>query len=116
MAVTCLYKDNRENKEINIKLMGWYISENQLKIRWKPTYKRRLRWRSSLVSVDIISGSFFFKGSLYEKGSFPIFIKELHFIDNISENNLTKLKKEFRNFIEVIDKQKKNALLHKSLI
>lgn len=116
LNVTCLYKDMRENKEIKIKLMGWYISENQLKIRWKPTYRKKLRWRSSLVSVDIITESYFFKGSLYGKGSFPIFIKDLYFIDKISENNLLRLKQEFKTFLDIIESQKKNALLHKTLL
>ncbi|SQG83557.1 Uncharacterised protein [Streptococcus uberis] len=69
-----------------------------------------------MVSVDIITESYFFKGSLYGKGSFPIFIKDLYFIDKISENNLLRLKQEFKTFLDIIESQKKNALLHKTLL
>ncbi|HEM2809651.1 TPA: hypothetical protein U0616_001444 [Streptococcus suis] len=113
LNIKCLYRDKRNNKSVEIFLMGWYLSDGKLKIRWRPTYKRKLRWRSSLVSVDIVSGHYFFRGELYKNGQYPVFFKDLTFIDNVSNRYISLIEKEYRNFLNIIEEQKKLALLHK---
>lgn len=119
LNIKCLYRDNRNNKTVEIFLMGWYLLDGKLKIRWRPTYKRnkrKSRWRSSLVSVDIVSGKYFFSGELYKNGQYPVFLEDLTFIDNVSNRYTSLIEKEFRIFLNIIEKQKKLALLHKERI
>ncbi|MFR2063762.1 MAG: hypothetical protein ACLS36_09775, partial [Streptococcus sp.] len=51
LSVPVTYFDDKTKQTAKIDIMGWYIKDQQLKIRWKPKYMRKRRWRSSRISV-----------------------------------------------------------------
>ena len=93
--------------------MGWYIKDQQLKIRWKPKYMRKRRWRSSRISVDIVTDNYFFQGQIYRDSSAPIFLNNLNFDSKIPKSFLPHLKNKYQIFMTLVKEQKRLALLRK---
>ena len=79
LSIPVTYFDDKTGQTAKIDIMGWYIKDQQLKIRWKPKYMRKRRWRSSRISVDIVTNNYFFQGQIYRDSSAPIFSGQLKF-------------------------------------
>ncbi|MBO4108015.1 hypothetical protein [Streptococcus suis] len=105
------YLDPDKQTTVTIDIMGWYFYKKQLKIRWRPRHTRKGRWRSSLVSVDKKTGSYFFQGELYKKGNYPIFLHSMSFNKGIPTNFQEQFHANFHHFQSIIEDQKKKALL-----
>ncbi|NQG98438.1 hypothetical protein HO675_10140 [Streptococcus suis] len=105
------YWDPNKQTTVTIDIMGWYFYKKQLKIRWRPRHTRKGRWRSSLVSVDKKTGSYFFQGELYKKGNHPIFLHFMSFNKGIPTNFQEQFHANFHHFQSIIEDQKKKALL-----
>lgn len=90
--------------------MGWYIKDQQLKIRWKPKYMRKRRWRSSRISIDIVTDNYFFQGQIYRDSSAPIFLNNLSFDSKIPKSFLPTLKINAKSLWALGQKNKKDWL------
>lgn len=73
------YLDPKTGQRASLELMGWYLRDQQLKLRWKPKHTRKRRWRSSQLSIDIVSKDYFFQGEIYKGASAPVFLDQLEF-------------------------------------
>lgn len=116
VSVPATYTDRLNQATAKLEIMGWYIKDQRLKIRWKPKYGRKKRWRCSQVSVDIKTGHYFFNGLIYKDKQAPVFLKDLDFQSHIPPSYLPQLKQEFKTFQNIIAQQKKKALLRRQLI
>ena len=97
LSVPVTYFDDKTKQTAKIDIMGWYIKDQQLKIRWKPKYMRKRRWRSSRISVDIVTDNYFFQGQIYRDSSAPIFLNNLSFDSKIPKSFLPHLQKSIPN-------------------
>ena len=113
LSVPVTYFDDKTKQTARIDIMGWYIKDQQLKIRWKPKYMRKRRWRSSRISVDIVTGNYFFQGQIYRDSSAPIFLNNLSFDSKIPKSFLPHLKNQYQIFMALVEEQKRLALLRK---
>ena len=113
LSVPVSYFDDKTKQTARIDIMGWYIKDQQLKIRWKPKYMRKRRWRSSRISVDIVTGNYFFQGQIYRDSSAPIFLDNLSFDNKVPKSFLPHLQKQYQIFMALVEEQKRLALLRK---
>ena len=113
LSVPVTYFDDKTKQTARIDIMGWYIKDQQLKIRWKPKYMRKRRWRSSRISVDIVTGNYFFQGQIYRDSSTPIFLDNLSFDNKVPKSFLPHLQKQYQIFMALVEEQKRLALLRK---
>ena len=113
LSVPVTYFDDKTKQTSRIDIMGWYIKDQQLKIRWKPKYMRKRRWRSSRISVDIVTGNYFFQGQIYRDSSAPIFLDNLSFDNKVPKSFLPHLQKQYQIFMALVEEQKRLALLRK---
>ena len=113
LSVPVTYFDDKTKQTARIDIMGWYIKDQQLKIRWKPKYMRKRRWRSSRISVDIVTGNYFFQGQIYRDSSAPIFLDNLSFDNKVPKSFLPHLQKQYQIFMALVEEQKRLALLRK---
>ena len=113
LSVPVTYFDDKTKQTARIDIMGWYIKDQQLKIRWKPKYMRKRRWRSSRISVDIVTGNYFFQGQIYRDSSAPIFLDNLSFDNKVPKSFLPHLQKHYQIFTALVEEQKRLALLRK---
>lgn len=111
LSVPVTYFDDKTKQTARIEIMGWYIKDRQLKIRWKPKYMRKRRWRSSRISVDIVTGNYFFQGQIYRDSSAPIFLDNLSFDNKVPKSFLPHLQKQYQIFMALVEEQKRLALL-----
>ena len=111
LSVPVTYFDDKTKQTARIDIMGWYIKDQQLKIRWKPKYMRKRRWRSSRISVDIVTGNYFFQGQIYRDSSAPIFLDNLSFDNKVPKSFLPHLQKQYQIFMALVEEQKRLALL-----
>ena len=109
LSVPVTYCDDKTKQTARIDIMGWYIKDQQLKIRWKPKYMRKRRWRSSRISVD----NYFFQGQIYRDSSAPIFLDNLSFDNKVPKSFLPHLQKQYQIFMALVEEQKRLALLRK---
>lgn len=107
------YFDDKTKQTARIDIMGWYIKDQQLKIRWKPKYMRKRRWRSSRISIDIVTDNYFFQGQIYRDSSAPVFLNNLSFDSKIPKSFLPHLQKQYQIFMALVEEQKRLALLRK---
>ena len=113
LSVPVTYFDDKTKQTARIEIMGWYIKDRQLKIRWKPKYMRKRRWRSSRISIDIVTDNYFFQGQIYRDSSAPIFLNNLSFDSKIPKSFLPHLKNQYQIFMALVEEQKRLALLRK---
>ena len=113
LSVPVTYCDDKTKQTAKIDIMGWYIKDQQLKIRWKPKYMRKRRWRSSRISIDIVTDNYFFQGQIYRDSSAPIFLNNLSFDSKIPKSFLPHLKNQYQIFMALVEEQKRLALLRK---
>ena len=113
LSIPVTYFDDKTGQTAKIDIMGWYIKDQQLKIRWKPKYMRKLRWRSSRISVDIVTDNYFFQGQIYRDSSAPIFLDNLNFDSKIPKSFLPHLQKQYQSFLSLVEERKRLALLRK---
>ena len=113
LSVPVTYFDDKTKQTARIDIMGWYIKDQQLKIRWKPKYMRKRRWRSSRISVDIVTGNYFFQGQIYRDSSAPIFLDNLSFDNKVPKSFLPHLQKQYQIFMALVEEQKRLALRRK---
>ena len=113
LSVPVTYFDDKTKQTAKIDIMGWYIKDQQLKIRWKPKYMRKRRWRSSRISIDIVTDNYFFQGQIYRDSSAPIFLNNLSFDSKIPKSFLPHLQKQYQIFMALVEEQKRLALLRK---
>ena len=113
LSIPVTYFDDKTGQTVKIDIMGWYIKDQQLKIRWKPKYMRKRRWRSSRISVDIVTNNYFFQGQIYRDSSAPIFLDNLSFDSKIPKSFLPHLQKQYQIFLSLVEEQKRLALLRK---
>lgn len=113
LSVPASYTDPVTKENANIEIMGWYFLDKQLKISWKPKHTRKRRWRSSLLSIDIISGDYFFQGEVYKNRTAPVFLKHLNFKERVPKTYHTDVEQQFHRLIKLIDEQKRKALLRR---
>ena len=113
LSVPVTYCDDKTKQTARIEIMGWYIKDRQLKIRWKPKYMRKRRWRSSRISIDIVPDNYFFQGQIYRDSSAPIFLNNLSFDSKIPKSFLPHLKNQYQIFMALVEEQKRLALLRK---
>ncbi len=111
LSVPVTYFDDKTKQTARIDIMGWYIKDQQLKIRWKPKYMRKRRWRSSRISVDIVTGNYFFQGQIYRDSGAPIFLDNLSFDNKVPKSFLPHLQKQYQIFMALVEEQKRLALL-----
>ena len=111
LSVPVTYFDDKTKQTARIEIMGWYIKDRQLKIRWKPKYMRKRRWRSSRISVDIVTDNYFFQGQIYRDSSAPIFLDNLSFDNKVPKSFLPHLQKQYQIFMALVEEQKRLALL-----
>lgn len=111
LSLPALYQDPKTKETVKVEIMGWYIKDQQLKIRWKPKYMRKRRWRSSRISVDITSGDYFFQGQIYKTKKAPVFLKHLNLHNKIPQSYQGELEKAYQQFLAIVDEQKRLALL-----
>ena len=113
LSVPVTYFDDKTKQTARIDIMGWYIKDQQLKIRWKPKYMRERRWRSSRISIDIVTDNYFFQGQIYRDSSAPVFLNNLSFDSKIPKSFLPHLQKQYQIFMALVEEQKRLALLRK---
>lgn len=111
LSVPVTYFDDKTKQTARIEIMGWYIKDRQLKIRWKPKYMRKRRWRSSRISIDIVTDNYFFQGQIYRDSSAPIFLDNLSFDNKVPKSFLPHLQKQYQIFMALVEEQKRLALL-----
>ena len=68
---------------------------------------RKRRWRSSRISVDIVTDNYFFQGQIYRDSSAPIFLNNLNFDSKIPKSFLPHLKNQYQIFMTLVKEQKK---------
>ena len=105
------YLDPKTGQRASLELMGWYLRDQQLKLRWKPKHTRRRRWRSSQLSIDIVSKDYFFQGEIYKGASAPVFLDQLEF--KVPPGYQTNLEEAYQHFLSMVDERKRKALLRK---
>ena len=105
------YLDPKTGQRANLEIMGWYLRDQQLKLRWKPTHTRKRRWRSSQLSIDIVSKHYFFQGEIYKGTSAPVFLDQLEF--KVPQGYQADLEKTYQEFLSMVEERKRNALLRK---
>lgn len=113
LSIPVTYFDDKTGQTAKIDIMGLYIKDQQLKIRWKPKYMRQRRWRSSRISVDVVTDNYFFQGQIYRDSSAPIFLDNLSFDSKIPKRFLSHLQKQYQIFLSLVEEQKRLALLRK---
>ena len=74
---------------------------------------RKRRWRSSRISIDIVTDNYFFQGQIYKDSSAPVFLNNLSFDSKIPKSFLPNLQKQYQIFMALVDEQKRLALLRK---
>ena len=109
LSVPVTYCDDKTKQTAKIDIMGWYIKDQQLKIRWKPKYMRKRRWRSSRISIDIVTDNYFFQGQIYRDSSAPLFLNNLSFDSKIPKSFLPYLQKQYQIFMALVEEQKKTS-------
>ena len=105
------YLDPKTGQRASLELMGWYLRDQQLKLRWKPKHTRKRRWRSSQLSIDIVSKDYFFQGEIYKGASAPVFLDQLEF--KVPPGYQTNLEEAYQHFLSMVDERKRKALLRK---
>lgn len=105
------YLDPKTGQRASLELMGWYLRDQQLKLRWKPKHTRKRRWRSSQLSIDIVSKDSFFQGEIYKGASAPVFLDQLKF--KVPPGYQADLEKAYHHFLRMVDERKRKALLRK---
>ena len=105
------YLDPKTGQRASLELMGWYLRDHQLKLRWKPKHTRKRRWRSSQLSIDIVSKHSFFQGEIYKGASAPVFLDQLEF--KVPAGYQADLEKAYQHFLSMADERKRKALLRK---
>ena len=68
LSIPADYLDPKTGQRASLEIMGWYLRDQQLKLRWKPKHTRNRRWRSAQLSIDIVSKHYFFQGEIYKRG------------------------------------------------
>ena len=74
---------------------------------WKVGTRKR-RWRSSQLSIDIVSKHYFFQGEIYKGASAPIFLDQLEF--NVPQGYQADLEKAYQKFLSMVEERKRKAL------
>ena len=110
-SITADYLDPKTGQSTSLELMGWYLRDQQLKLRWKPKHTRKRRWRSSQLSIDIVSKHSFFQGEIYKGASAPVFLDQLEF--KVPAGYQADLEKAYQHFLSMVDERKRKALLRK---
>lgn len=105
------YLDPKTGQRASLELMGWYLRDQQLKLRWKPKHTRKRRWRSSQLSIDIVSKHSFFQGEIYKGASAPVFLDQLEF--KVPAGYQAKLEEAYQHFLSMVEERKRKALLRK---
>ncbi|EKS21301.1 hypothetical protein HMPREF9186_00125 [Streptococcus sp. F0442] len=105
------YLDPKIGQRANLEIMGWYLRDQQLKLRWKPKHTRKRRWRSSQLSIDIVSKHYFFQGEIYKGTSAPVFLDQLEF--KVPQGYQADLEKAYQEFLSMVEERKRKALLRK---
>lgn len=105
------YLDPKTGDRANLEIMGWYLRGQQLKLRWKPKHTRKRRWRSSQLSIDIVSKHYFFQGEIYKRASAPVFLDQLEF--KIPQGYQADLEKSYQEFLSMVEERKRKSLLRK---
>lgn len=105
------YLDPKTGQRVSLELMGWYLRDQQLKLRWKPKHTRKRRWRSSQLSIDIVSKDYFFQGEIYKGASAPVFLDQLEF--KVPAGYQANLEEAYHHFLSMVDERKRKALLRK---
>lgn len=108
------YLDPKTGQRASLELMGWYLRDQQLKLRWKPKHTRKRRWRSSQLSIDIVSKDSFFQGEIYKGASAPVFLDQLEF--KVPQGYQADLEKAYHHFLSMVDERKRKALLRKVVL
>ena len=105
------YLDPKTGQRASLEIMGWYLRDQQLKLRWKPKHTRKRRWRSSQLSIDIVSKHSFFQGQIYKGASAPVFLDQLEF--KVPQGYQADLEEAYHYFLCMVDERKRKALLRK---
>ena len=105
------YLDPKTGQRANLEIMGWYLRDQQLKLRWKPKHTRKRRWRSSQLSIDIVSKHYFFQGEIYKGASAPVFLDQLEF--KVPQGYQADLEKAYQEFLSMVEERKRKVLLRK---
>ena len=105
------YLDPKTGQRASLEIMGWYLRDQQLKLRWKPKHTRNRRWRSSQLSIDIVSKDSFFQGEIYKGASAPVFLDQLEF--KVPQGYQADLEKAYQEFLSMVEERKRKALLRK---
>lgn len=105
------YLDPKTGQRASLELMGWYLRDQQLKLRWKPKHTRKRRWRSSQLSIDIVSKDYFFQGEIYKGASAPVFLDQLEF--KVPPGYQANLEEAYHHFLSMVEERKRKALLRK---
>lgn len=111
LSVPADYLDPKTGQRASLEIMGWYLRDQQLKLRWKPKHTRKRRWRSSQLSIDIVSKHFFFQGEIYKGASAPVFLDQLEF--KVPQGYQADLEKAYQEFLTMVEERKRKALLRK---
>lgn len=105
------YLDPKTGQRASLEIMGWYLRDQQLKLRWKPKHTRKRRWRSSQLSIDIVSKHSFFQGEIFKGASAPVFLDQLEF--KVPQGYQADLEEAYHHFLSMVDERKRKALLRK---
>ncbi|MDU6946407.1 MAG: hypothetical protein E6381_02865 [Streptococcus parasanguinis] len=111
LSIPADYMDPKTGQRASLEIMGWYLRDQQLKLRWKPKHTRKRRWRSSQLSIDIVSKHYFFQGEIYKGASAPVFLDQLEF--KVPQGYQTDLEQPYQEFLTIIAERKRKALLRK---
>ena len=111
LSVPADYLDPKTGQRASLEIMGWYLRDQQLKLRWKPKHTRKRRWRSSQLSIDIVSKHYFFQGEIYKGASAPVFLDQLEF--KVPQGYQSDLEKAYQEFLSMVEERKRKALLRK---
>lgn len=103
------YLDPKTGQRASLEIMGWYLQDQQLKLRWKPKHTRKRRWRSSQLSIDIVSKHSFFQGQIFKGASAIVFLDQLEFKG--PQGYQADLEKAYHHFLSMVDERKRKALL-----
>ncbi len=105
------YLDPKTGQRASLEIMGWYLRDQQLKLLWKPKHTHKRRWRSSQLSIDIVSKHYFFQGEIYKVASAPVFLDQLEF--KVPQGYRADLEKSYQEFLSMVEERKRKALLRK---
>ena len=111
LSIPADYLDPKTGQRASLEIMGWYLRDQQLKLRWKPKHTRNRRWRSSQLSIDIVSKHYFFQGEIYKGASAPVFLDQLEF--KVPQGYQSDLEKAYQEFLSMVEERKRKALLRK---